>query len=83
MYGRRNSWALGSCQSAGGYYGYSQYTQQCCLDLGIYNLECKVSGGNGWRGGYIEIKGIKYCESFISGRKDIIEIAIYGRGKSF
>ena len=80
-YGSQNSWSLGLCQSAGDYGWYDQYTQQCCLSLGIYNLECKNSRGNGWDGGYIEVKGTKYCEGFTSGTEYISEIPIHGRGK--
>ena len=47
-----------------------------------YNLECKDSYGDGWNGGYIEMGGINYCESF-SGREETTEIVLQDNGKYF
>ena len=81
-YGKEISWNLGSCQSNGGYGNNAEYTEQCCLTPGNYNLECKDSYGDGWNGGYIEVNGEKYCDSF-SSRSEETEIIIEGNGKYF
>jgi len=75
-YGSEISWSLGSCQGNGGYGNNGEYTEQCCLEPGNYNLECKDSYGDGWHGGYIEVNGKKYCESFSSGSEKNIQIII-------
>ena len=75
-YGSEISWSLGSCQSNGGYGNNAEYTEQCCLTPGNYNLECKDSYGDGWNGGYIEVKGEKYCESFSTGGEETVPIII-------
>ena len=67
--------------SNGGYGNNAEYTEQCCLTPGNYNLECKDSYGDGWNGGYIEVKGEKYCGSFSTGRT--VPIIIEGNGKYF
>merc|ERR1712110_401638 len=77
-HGSEISWRLGSCQSNGGYGNNAEYTEQCCLTPGNYNLECKDSYGDGWNGGYIEVKGEKYCESFSIGREETVPIVIEG-----
>ena len=55
--------------------------EQCCLEPGNYNLECKDSYGDGWNGGYIEVNGEKYCESFSTGSEETSQIIIEGNGK--
>jgi len=82
-YGSEISWSLGSCQGNGGYGNYGEYTEQCCLEPGDYNLECKDSYGDGWHGGYIEVNGEKYCESFSSGSEKNSQIIIEGKGLPF
>ena len=82
-FGEEISWTLDSCESNGGYGNNGEYTQQCCLIPGSYHLECKDSYGDGWNGGYIEVDGIKYCESFTSGREETSEIIIQEGGKYF
>ena len=84
IYGSEISWSLGSCESDGRSYGNNgEYTQQCCLMPGRYNLACKDSYGDGWQGGYIEVDGIKYCESFTSGIDDTSVIIVQDGGKYF
>ena len=82
-YGDEISWTLGSCESDGSYGNDGEYTQQCCLMPGRYNLACKDSYGDGWHSGYIEVDGIKYCESFTSGNEETSEIIVQDGGKYF
>ena len=79
--GNENSWSLGACSSNRGYGNNQEYIQQCCLAPGNYSLECKDSYGDGWHGGYIEVDGIKHCETFSSGSVQTIEIIINGKVK--
>ena len=65
--GSENSWSLGSCTSTRTYGSFEVYSQVCCLPNGDYSLTCKDSFGDGWYGGYITIKGNRYCENFVSG----------------
>ena len=66
------SWSIGPCVSNGlstctanaGYLNNQNFTQQCCLLAGDYNITCNDCYGDGWRGGYLEINGTKYCETF-------------------
>ena len=82
-YGDEISWTLGSCESDGSYGNDGEYTQQCCLMPGRYNLACKDSYGDGWHSGYIEVDGIKYCESFTSGSEETNEVIVQDGGKYF
>ena len=82
-FGEEISWILDLCESNGGYGDYGEYMQQCCLIPGSYNLECKDSYGDGWNGGYIEVDGTKYCESFTSGSEETNEVIIQAGGKYF
>lgn len=47
----------------------AEYHQKCCLpaDQKEYSINCFDSSGDGWRGGYLEINGIRYCEDFLDG----------------
>merc|ERR1719412_2363516 len=40
---------------------YSALKTRCKLKAGTYTLECKDKYGEGWGGGYLKIKGKKYC----------------------
>ena len=82
-YGSEISWTLDSCQSNSGYGDNNEYTQQCCLEPGNYNLECKDSYGDGWNGGYIEVDGKKYCDGFTSGTEETNQIIVQGSGKYY
>ena len=82
-YGSEISWRLGSCEGNGGYGNNAEYTEQCCLEPGNYNLECKDSYGDGWHGAYIEVNGETYCESFSTGSEETSQIIIEGKGKYF
>ena len=82
-WGSEISWTLGSCVSYERYGSYRKYTQQCCLAPGSYHLECKDSLGDGWHGGYIEVDGIKHCESFTSGSEETSEIIVQNNGEYF
>ena len=63
-YGSENSWSLGSCHSNQIYGSDQSYSITCCQPPGNYRLYCYDSFGDGWHGGYIEIEGNKYCDSF-------------------
>ena len=82
-YGEEISWNIGSCQSNAVYDDNAEYTQRCCLKPGTYNLECRDSAGDGWNGGYIEVNGNKYCDSFTSASDETSEIFIESTGKCF
>ena len=79
-YGDESSWTLAHCSNDETYGNYQEYITQCCLPPGNYTLECKDSYGDGWNGGYIEVDGVKYCESYYSGTVMTSEIMIQGRG---
>ena len=72
------SWKLGSCSNKYAYGNNLVFVQQCCLPPGTYNLECKDTYSDGWHGGYIEVDGTRYCESFSSGGIMTAEITIQG-----
>ena len=75
-YGNEISWTLGSCSSDTNYGDYHEYTKRCCLSPGRYTLVCKDSYGDGWHGGYLTVLGTRFCESFNSGREEIVEISL-------
>ena len=66
------SWSVGSCESNGrhtctangGYFDNMNFTQPCCLSKGDHNLTCYDCYGDTWKGGYIMINEVKYCENF-------------------
>ena len=80
-YGSEISWIIGSCASSNEYGNNQEYTQQCCLPFGAYNLKCKDSYGDGWNGGFVEVEDTKYCDSFFSGSLETSEITIQGTNK--
>ena len=73
-WGSEIKWKLGKCKSNRKYRKDKVYTKQCCLTSGIHTLTCKDAWGDGWNGGYIEIKsydptvqhGQRYCADFNS-----------------
>ena len=67
------SWIFGSCSSSV-YLAYQQYTEQCCQEKGDYKVVCKADHGMGWRGGYVQIGDIKYCDDFNYGLEVVHEI---------
>ena len=79
------SWSVGSCQSNGrhtctangGYFDNMNFTQPCCLSKGYHNLTCYDCYGDTWKGGYIMINGVKYCESF-TGMEHVEIISLTG-----
>ena len=81
-YGDQISWSLGSCQGLNRYHSRSIYIKKCCLAKGIYTLKCK-SAYKGWHGGYIEVFGQKYCDSFLSGSEHTSQITVGFDGKYF
>ena len=89
-FGYQNSWKIGSCQSDVTYGNNAEYIEQCCLPDGLYNLECKFTRNHwaevgGWNGGYIQVDGQKYCDSFRKGNvyNSPKKINVVGNGKYF
>ena len=58
------SWSIGSCQSSQDYTDNADFSQECCLPAGTYTLTCKDSYPDGWNGGFMEINGETYCDTF-------------------
>lgn len=66
------SWSVGSCKSTGrhtctangGYFDNMNFTQPCCLSPGDHQLTCYDCYGDTWKGGYLLMNGVKYCENF-------------------
>ena len=58
-----------------------EYTERCCLNDGVYTLKCQDSYGDGWHGGFIEVRGTEYCEDFTGGSDKSIQIPIGETGK--
>ena len=75
-YGDENSWTLGTCSSSQTYEDNKEYSDKCCLAPGTHTLTCKDSYGDGWEGGYIEFQESKYCDGFISGYNENIQVNI-------
>ena len=75
-YGYENSWSLGTCTKGIDYENHQTYTESCCLNPGSYQLTCDDSYGDGWHGGFIEIDGKRYCESFNTGHQQVHTIHI-------
>ena len=75
-YGSDNSWSLGPCTSNRSYGNNQVYEQNCCMSNGNYSLTCKDSYKDGWHGGYIEIEGNRYCESFRSGHEKKVMVQV-------
>jgi hypothetical protein len=73
-WGKENSWTLGDCNSAQEYKSFKGYTEECCQRAGNYQLACKDTYKDGWHGGYMEIAGEKYCETFRSGHLQTEEV---------
>ena len=74
--GRHIQWKLGPCFNNFKYKDYAHYIHRCCLELGQHTLTCnnpKVP--EGWKNGYIEIKGLQYCDDFM-GYKAMRNISI-------
>ena len=67
----------GSCSSANFYTDYEEYLETCCLTPGDYMLTCKDSHGDGWDGGFIEIRGHRYCDYLIDSM-EMVPIRIAG-----
>ena len=75
QYANEISWTLGTCASQT-YGDFSEHIEECCLDVGLYNLKCQDSYGDGWNGGLIEIQGTQYCEDFSAGLEMYILVTI-------
>ena len=80
-HGSQNSWNFGTCNSASGtqYSSFGTVIESCCQPRGQYTLNCMDNSGDGWHGGYIEIAGAKYCDSFLSGSSASFAVTMPGR----
>ena len=80
--GHQISWKFGKCSSSGKYTDYMMYMHRCCLEPGKYILSCiNTEQPHGWKNGYIEIEGFRYCNDFMSYKKMHL-INIIGINKS-
>ena len=75
-FGDEYSWSLGTCSGNQAYGDNMEYTEECCLNAGVYTLKCKDSNNNGWDNGFIDIQGTKYCENFNNGREEAVEVTV-------
>ena len=66
-YGNEITWTLGDC-SGGPYSDSDTVTEECCLNEGMYTLECIDSFGDGWHGATITIDNTSYCGDFDHGQ---------------
>ena len=73
-WGHENSYSIGECVSKKVYAAGKTYKERCCLTPGKYNLVCKDSFQDGWHGGYLKIKGKKYCDDFLSGNQKTVQV---------
>ena len=59
-------WSLGPCSNSTKYKDFKMYTEKCCVSPGIHILICYADKQpDGWKGGYIELLGRRYCDGFI------------------
>ena len=72
-WGNEISYAIGRCVSQQWYGSVRNYQEECCLAPGKYTLDCNDSWGDGWNGGYLEIDGNRYCDSFY-GHKESVDV---------
>ena len=76
--GHMIQWKLGNCSTVGKYEDNKQYLHRCCLKPGEYTLTCtNMNNDHGWKKGYIEIQGHRYCDDFM-GYKSMRRITILG-----
>ena len=78
IWAREITWSLGTCTSskAGTYKNNKIYTKNCFLASGTYDLKCQDTYGDGWNGGFVTIKGKKYCDKFESGKLKVEKVTI-------
>jgi len=78
QWGSEISWTFGGCSSSEEYGDHSVYSQECCQEAGSYELTCMDSFGDGWHGGYLEIEGTQYCNTFLNGAETTVEATMGG-----
>jgi len=61
------TWHLGHCAGAQQYSSHATYTEECCLEMGDYDLTCLDAYGDGYHGATITIDGVAYCRDFEEG----------------
>ena len=65
--GQQLHWKFGRCFSNVRYTDYMMYIHRCCLKPGQYTLTCiNTEQPHGWKNGYIQIGGYRYCDDFMS-----------------
>ena len=80
MYGYEVSWQLirkdnkAVACSNGHYASDTTVSETCQLEKNVeYELVCEDEWGDGWNGGYIEIAGVKWCDTFLPDSPKVCE----------
>ena len=75
-WGSEITWSIGcpegsctECTNEQAYDNNAEYAQECCFpkDVEEFVITCTDSYGDGWHGGYLDIRGDLYCENFHEG----------------
>ena len=66
-------WTLGTCSSVNSKFENTEYqygssfVERCCLVPGKHTLTCdSIIPTRGWKGAYLPIDGVTYCDNFIN-----------------
>ena len=60
-------WKFGPCSRGQNYRDHGTFIERCCLKMGIHTFTClNKEKPVGWRSGYIEFQGQRYCDDFMS-----------------
>jgi len=69
-WGNEISWRIENSGCSGGAIrDHTSQTYDCCLPEGNFQVVCMDTWGDGWHGGYLEIDGRNYCQSFGTGHE--------------
>ena len=75
-WGSEITWSIGcpegsctECINEQAYDNNAEYAQECCFPKNVteFEITCTDSYGDGWHGGYLDIRGDLYCENFHEG----------------
>ena len=82
--GHQLRWGLGNCSNDDETYkDYMTYDRICCVEPRRYTLTCKNTlKPHGWKRGYIEILGRRYCDDFM-GYSAFRSLDIIGKNKHY
>ena len=75
---RGSSWTFGTCKLTRTLYTRDPHSDSCCLVAGKHQLTCDNSAGGGWDGGFLRIGGNLYCNDFVIGYQQQVDIDIPG-----